>query len=147
MLPVPDRREGLTLTLFSMPVTAGSCSGHSVGTNMIPWMGQSFNSKAISTLGQVARHPSLAVPHLSLTSIAELDFGALKRMGIRGIVFDKDNTLTAPYVDEVRGWRMPAWGRASHTLQVCDLPFAFFCRVTACIVGAPCRQGRLGAVR
>eukprot|EP00611_Tribonema_gayanum_P016118 TRINITY_DN28118_c0_g1_i1.p1 TRINITY_DN28118_c0_g1~~TRINITY_DN28118_c0_g1_i1.p1 ORF type:complete len:268 (-),score=62.90 TRINITY_DN28118_c0_g1_i1:10-813(-) len=64
-------------------------------------MGQSFNSKAVRTLGSVIRHPSLAVPHLALTNIAQLDFAALKAMGIRGIIFDKDNTLTAPYVEEL----------------------------------------------
>ena len=39
----------------------------------------------------------LALPHLAVPSIDSLDWGALARAGFRGCVFDKDNTLTAPY--------------------------------------------------
>jgi hypothetical protein len=50
----------------------------SSSSRMLPWMGQSFNSKAVRTLGRVAQHPSLAIPHIALSSIAQLDFAALK---------------------------------------------------------------------
>ncbi|CAM9529326.1 unnamed protein product, partial [Choristocarpus tenellus] len=33
--------------------------------------------------------PSLAVPHLSLPHIGDLDFAALRALGCRGVVFDK----------------------------------------------------------
>lgn len=38
------------------------------------------------------------VPHVSLDNISQLHYRTLKdRCGIRAIIFDKDNTLTAPY--------------------------------------------------
>ena len=39
----------------------------------------------------------LALPHLSVPDVAALDWAALKAAGFTGAVFDKDNTLTAPY--------------------------------------------------
>jgi hypothetical protein len=32
-----------------------------------------------------------------VTAIATIDFKKLKEAGFKGIIFDKDNTLTAPY--------------------------------------------------
>ncbi|CAM9698941.1 unnamed protein product [Laminaria digitata] len=63
-------------------------------------MGQSFNAQAVSSMARVARHPTLAVPHLSVEHIGQLDFEGLRAMGCKGVIFDKDNTLTAPYADE-----------------------------------------------
>lgn len=61
-------------------------------------MVQSVNSKAILTLASVIRRPALLVPHLSVPSISHIDYHALKTFaGIEGVIFDKDNTLTAPY--------------------------------------------------
>jgi phosphatidylglycerophosphatase GEP4 len=42
-------------------------------------------------------HRKLAVPHLSIKNICEIDPRVLKEMGFKGIIFDKDNTLTIPY--------------------------------------------------
>ncbi|CAM9623943.1 unnamed protein product [Sphacelaria rigidula] len=64
-------------------------------------MGQSFNAQAVASMGRIARHPALAVPHVSVSHIGNLDFEALRNMGCKGVVFDKDNTLTAPYADDV----------------------------------------------
>lgn len=63
-------------------------------------MVQAVNSKAILTLATVVRKPSLIVPHISISCISEVPFEALKRIGIEGILLDKDNTITAPYQDE-----------------------------------------------
>lgn len=61
-------------------------------------MVQSFNTKALLTLASVVRRPSLLVPHVSLENVSQLNYSALKeRCGIRAVIFDKDNTLTAPY--------------------------------------------------
>jgi phosphatidylglycerophosphatase GEP4 len=61
-------------------------------------MVQSINTKALLTLASVVRRPSLMVPHVSLENVSQLSYAALKeRCGIRAIIFDKDNTLTAPY--------------------------------------------------
>ena len=37
------------------------------------------------------------LPHLRAHSVAQIDFKKLHGQGVRYIVFDKDNTLTAPY--------------------------------------------------
>jgi phosphatidylglycerophosphatase GEP4 len=61
-------------------------------------MVQAVNTKAIWTLAAVVRRPLLLVPHVSVENVSQLDYAALQRhAGIRAIVFDKDNTLTAPY--------------------------------------------------
>lgn len=61
-------------------------------------MVQSINTKAIFSLASVVRRPSLLVPHVAVKNVSKLDYTALKQQcGIRAIVFDKDNTLTAPY--------------------------------------------------
>ena len=63
-------------------------------------MPQSFNWPAIRVTARVLlRQPSLALPHLEVGTIADVDFRGLRALGCRGVVFDKDNTLTAPYVD------------------------------------------------
>jgi phosphatidylglycerophosphatase GEP4 len=62
-------------------------------------MSQSINVKAIVTLvTSVLHRPNLIVPHLSVPTISSVDFASLRdHCGIRAIIFDKDNTLTAPY--------------------------------------------------
>ena len=61
-------------------------------------MVQSLNTKALATLAYVLRHPTLLVPHVSVANISELNYTALKDQAvIQAVVFDKDNTLTAPY--------------------------------------------------
>jgi phosphatidylglycerophosphatase GEP4 len=65
-------------------------------------MVQSVNSKAILTLASVVRRPSLLVPHLSVPTVSQINYDALKRCaGIEAVIFDKDNTLTAPYGSSV----------------------------------------------
>jgi phosphatidylglycerophosphatase GEP4 len=65
-------------------------------------MVQSLNTKALVTLASVIRRPSLLVPHVSVDNISEINYAAMKeRAGIRAVVFDKDNTLTAPYAMEI----------------------------------------------
>jgi phosphatidylglycerophosphatase GEP4 len=61
-------------------------------------MVQSINGKAIWTLATIARRPSLLVPQLSVDTVSDIDYMALRHHhGIRAVVFDKDHTLTAPY--------------------------------------------------
>ena len=65
-------------------------------------MVQSINWPAIRTTARVLfGQPSLAVPHVDLRDIRDIDFARLRSAGCEGVVFDKDNTLTAPYKDEV----------------------------------------------
>jgi phosphatidylglycerophosphatase GEP4 len=65
-------------------------------------MVQSLNTKALFTLASVVRRPSLMVPHVSVSNVSELNYTALKQeCSIQAVIFDKDNTLTAPYVNTV----------------------------------------------
>ena len=65
-------------------------------------MVQSINTKALLTLASVARRPSLLVPHLSVPTVSAVNYTALQQhAGIEAVVFDKDHTLTAPYVNAI----------------------------------------------
>jgi phosphatidylglycerophosphatase GEP4 len=61
-------------------------------------MVQSINAKALLTLASVVRRPALLVPHVALNNVSQLSYRTMKEScGIRAVIFDKDNTLTAPY--------------------------------------------------
>mmetsp|Transcript_24685 Transcript_24685/g.53247 ORF Transcript_24685/g.53247 Transcript_24685/m.53247 type:complete len:238 (-) Transcript_24685:424-1137(-) len=61
-------------------------------------MVQSVNLKALSTLASVVRRPYLAAPHVFLPTVSDMSYEALRdHCGIKAVIFDKDNTLTAPY--------------------------------------------------
>lgn len=76
-------------------------------------MVQSINYQAIATMASVMRRPYLASPHVSVPTVSELDFVTMRdRCGIRAVVFDKDNTLTAPYVDTIHARAVPGLERA-----------------------------------
>ena len=65
-------------------------------------MVQSLNTKALLTLASVARRPALLVPHVSVVNVSAVNYTALQlHAGIEAVVFDKDHTLTAPYVNAV----------------------------------------------
>lgn len=58
-----------------------------------------------------------ALPHVSVPSIAWLDWEALRRAGFEGCVFDKDNTLTEPYADEVAPQLLPSMRRCQQAFN------------------------------
>ena len=65
-------------------------------------MVQSWNWPAVRTTMRVLlRQPSLAVPHIEVQTIAQLDYRRMRAAGCEAIIFDKDNTLTEPYADEI----------------------------------------------
>ena len=45
--------------------------------------------------------PHLALPHMRVGCVADLDFEKLYELGFRGVCFDKDNTLSIPYSFEL----------------------------------------------
>lgn len=54
------------------------------------------------SLASVIRRPYLAAPHVHVATISDVNYTALRdRCGIRAVIFDKDNTLTAPYETDV----------------------------------------------
>ncbi|ETW01985.1 HAD phosphatase, family IIIA, variant 2 [Aphanomyces invadans] len=54
-----------------------------------------------SFIHAVTRSPKLLVPHLSVKDLNDIPFAQLHAMGFKGIVFDKDNTLTVPHAYEI----------------------------------------------
>lgn len=72
---------------------------------MVAWkyaMVQSINTKALLTLASVIRRPFLASPHVHVPTISDVNYQSMKdHCGIKAIIFDKDNTLTAPYATEI----------------------------------------------
>jgi len=49
----------------------------------------------------IGRNQALAIPHVEVPDIRWVDWRALRAAGFRACVFDKDNTLTAPYETRV----------------------------------------------
>ncbi|KAJ7772033.1 mitochondrial PGP phosphatase-domain-containing protein [Mycena maculata] len=58
---------------------------------------------------QLIFNPRIALPSLIVKDIRHLDFGALKKAGYRGVIFDKDNCLTLPHKDELVPELQDAW--------------------------------------
>ncbi|EIE24037.1 HAD-superfamily phosphatase, partial [Coccomyxa subellipsoidea C-169] len=75
-------------------------------------LGQSFNLVGICLFMRVLFGKNeWALPHVSVPSIAWVDWEALRKAGFEGCVFDKDNTLTEPYADEVAPQLLPSLRR------------------------------------
>lgn len=89
--------------LFTLIVLAAMPS--SKGLSLL---GQSLNIDAVKALGKVIASPGLAVPHIAVPHIGHVNWPALAAAGIKGVVFDKDNTLTAPYVNTYDSRIVPA---------------------------------------
>ncbi|CAI5712284.1 unnamed protein product [Hyaloperonospora brassicae] len=49
----------------------------------------------------LTRCPHLLLPHVSVHDVTQVPFQTLRDRGFRGVIFDKDNTLTAPHQAEV----------------------------------------------
>jgi phosphatidylglycerophosphatase GEP4 len=76
-------------------------------------MVQALNTKALVTLASIVRRPGLMVPHVTVHTVSDLDYAAMKHhSGIRAVVFDKDNTLTAPYENVLHPAVVPGLKRA-----------------------------------
>ena len=67
-------------------------------------------SGVIAILAVIFR-PSLVVPHVQVPDIRHLDWEALHANGVRFLVFDKDNCLTAPHSDVLEPSITDAWER------------------------------------
>lgn len=77
--------------------------GEGISTNM--WwaemkasIGQRINVDGlVCALAVVTRDRHLVIPHVSVKDVRHIDWAELKKNGFQGVVFDKDNTITAPY--------------------------------------------------
>ncbi|KAK2434385.1 Phosphatidylglycerophosphate phosphatase 1, chloroplastic/mitochondrial [Trifolium repens] len=79
--------------------------------------GQRINFEGIlcSTM-VILKDPHLALPHISVPDIRYIDWAALRRKGFKGVVFDKDNTLTVPY-------SLTPWPPLESSLECCKSEF------------------------
>ncbi len=66
------------------------------------FVSQSFNSDAFrGTFDVLFRNPQRAIPHFSISTIVEISPQKIYDQGVRAVIFDKDNTITAPYVNTI----------------------------------------------
>ncbi|EXB92421.1 hypothetical protein L484_021405 [Morus notabilis] len=80
-------------------------------------LGQRFNTGAIvCAVGVVVRDRHLALPHVAVKDIGYIDWEELRRRGFKGVVFDKDNTLTVPY-------SLRLWGPLAPSFEQCKSVF------------------------
>ncbi|KAJ2083008.1 hypothetical protein H4R24_001124 [Coemansia sp. RSA 988] len=74
-------------------------------------MVQSFNTAALRSAWKLLRRPSLLMPHMAVSDIRAIPFAGLRRIGIKYLIFDKDNCLTAPYIDQIHPEFEHAWNQ------------------------------------
>lgn len=80
-------------------------------------IGQSFNVAGIAFFAKmVLTDRSMAIPHLQIDDLRQVQWAALKKAGFEGCIFDKDNTLTEPYRLELRS-------SAAASLEECRAAF------------------------
>ncbi|XP_022750755.1 uncharacterized protein LOC111299677 isoform X2 [Durio zibethinus] len=67
-------------------------------TDLKAAVGQRINVEGIVfSVGVFVKDCQLALPHVAVPDIRCIDWNELHRRGFKGVVFDKDNTITAPY--------------------------------------------------
>ncbi|KAJ7540767.1 hypothetical protein O6H91_10G029700 [Diphasiastrum complanatum] len=87
--------------------------GNDMGANVWAKFGQSINiSGILSSIQVIVKDPEFLLPHVSVPDISWVNWSVLRHCGFKGVVFDKDNTLTAPYQSSV-------WPPLSQSLQEC----------------------------
>uniref|UniRef100_A0A0E0JPS8 Uncharacterized protein n=1 Tax=Oryza punctata TaxID=4537 RepID=A0A0E0JPS8_ORYPU len=96
--PLPPPRASNPNSTDPSTTTAAAGAGMGAAAWWRRSLGQRFNPAGVAAVAAVAAsEPRLALPHVSVQDIRWLDWGELRGAGFRGVVFDKDNTLTAPY--------------------------------------------------
>ncbi|CAK7346690.1 unnamed protein product [Dovyalis caffra] len=67
-------------------------------TDLRAALGQRINVEGIvSSVSVFVKDRHLALPHVVVPDIRHVDWGELQGRGFKGVVFDKDNTITVPY--------------------------------------------------
>ncbi|XP_028760283.1 uncharacterized protein LOC114718997 [Neltuma alba] len=79
-------------------------------------LGQRINLEAICSTFLFVKDPKLALPHVSVPDLRYIDWGELRRRGFKGVVFDKDNTITAPY-------SLTLWPPLASSMERCKSAF------------------------
>ncbi|KAJ1671942.1 hypothetical protein IWW47_000768 [Coemansia sp. RSA 2052] len=80
---------------------------------MVQW----FNAAGIQSVLALLRRPHLLMPHMAVSDIRAIPYDALRSSGIKYVVFDKDNCLTAPYVNEIHPEFQHAWSQCNDTFS------------------------------
>ena len=62
---------------------------------------QSLNVSGVKKAFKALFDPSLVIPQIHIDHINQLNFVTLKEQGITCVVFDKDQTLSVTYVDQL----------------------------------------------
>ncbi|GIL60325.1 hypothetical protein Vafri_14955 [Volvox africanus] len=96
------RFSGRTVKLrFVRNISVQSTRGVGQATEMAR-VQQNFNSAGVGLFFSLfGGSQSLALPHLAVPDIRYVDWDKLRAAGFRGLVFDKDNTLSRPFTLEV----------------------------------------------
>ncbi|MCL7026712.1 hypothetical protein MKW94_000675 [Papaver nudicaule] len=86
-------------------------------TNLKAMLGQRLNIEGITSfVNVVTKDRNLGIPHITVEDIRWIDWGEMKRRGFKGVVFDKDNTLTLPY-------SLSLWSPLTTSLDQCRSVF------------------------
>ena len=82
------------LTVRTAPSVPGNATPQHIA---MPLATQREQHVSVDSAHVLQGRPELALPHLDVPRIAALRWDRLAACGYRGVVFDKDNTLTLPY--------------------------------------------------
>ncbi|PIA18035.1 HAD-superfamily phosphatase [Coemansia reversa NRRL 1564] len=84
-------------------------------------MVQSFNIAALRSGWKLLRKPSLLMPQMVVSDIRAIPFAKLHQIGIKYLVFDKDNCLTAPYIDQIHPEFKHVWSQCLSIFSPCNI--------------------------
>lgn len=80
-------------------------------------LGQRINLEGIAcSVGVFSKDKQLVVPHVTVRDIRYIDWAELRNWGFEGVVFDKDNTITAPY-------SLSLWAPLGSSIEQCKSMF------------------------
>lgn len=80
-------------------------------------LGQRINVEGIvSSVAMLVKEQHLALPHVKVRDIRYIDWAELHRRGFKGVVFDKDNTITVPYT-------LTLWDPLGSSIEQCKSVF------------------------
>ena len=86
-------------------------------TDLRAALGQRINVEGIvSSVSVFLKDQHLALPHVVVPDIRYIDWGELQARGFKGVVFDKDNTITVPY-------SLTLWGPLGPSIERCKSVF------------------------
>ncbi|MCO5607498.1 hypothetical protein L7F22_061694 [Adiantum nelumboides] len=114
------RRGGALFSTLSQKQEVGEeelVKSRTLSPSMLSKLGQMLNPAGIASAAHVVlREPQIALPHVEVSDICSIDWNALRLSGFKGVVLDKDNTITAPYVQSI-------WPSLASSLNDCKKAF------------------------